>query len=148
MTNDERPMTKLRSCGVLVVRGSPVREVLLMEHPQRLDIPKGHVEPGETDEQCALRELEEETGIAAGDVEIDPRFRFELQYPVYEKRQRAWCEKTLVVFLARLLRDVDVRVSEHTGFRWLPWQPPHALQPQTIDPLLAQLAAHLAARAE
>lgn len=145
MTKNEKPATQIRSCGVLVVRGQPVREVLLMEHPQRLDIPKGHVEPGESDEQCALRELEEETGITASDVEIDPRFRFELQYPVYEKRYGRWCEKTLVVFLARLKHDVEIRISEHTGFRWLTWQPPHILQPETIDPLLAHLAAHLTA---
>ncbi|MCA9267283.1 MAG: NUDIX domain-containing protein [Planctomycetales bacterium] len=132
-----------RSCGVLVVRGQPVRDVLLMVHPTRLDIPKGHVDPGETDLQCALRELHEETGIGADDVAIDPEFRFELCYPVLSKRLGAWCDKTLVVFLGRLLRDVPIVVTEHTGHRWLPWNPPHQIQPQTIDPLLAHLAAHL-----
>ncbi len=40
-------------------------EVLLIHRPHRGDwtFPKGKVEPGETDEACALREVEEETGL-------------------------------------------------------------------------------------
>ncbi|GAB4314847.1 MAG: hypothetical protein Kow0069_16390 [Promethearchaeota archaeon] len=33
-------------------------------------LPKGHVEPGETLEQAALREVAEETGLPASDLEI------------------------------------------------------------------------------
>lgn len=35
------------------------------------DLPKGHVDEGETELQCTLRELYEETGISADDIEID-----------------------------------------------------------------------------
>lgn len=137
-------MCKIRSCGVLIVRGDPIESVLLMEHPKRLDIPKGHVDPGETDLECALRELVEETGIAADDIELNEAFRFETQYPVRPKRfDGRKCEKTLVVFLGRLKRDVPIRVTEHTGYHWLAWDPPHQLQPETIDPLLAHLARHV-----
>jgi len=135
-----------RSCGVLVVRGDPVRDVLLMVHPTRLDIPKGHVDDGETDLQCALRELEEETGITPADIELDPDFRFVTQYPVQRKRTGQWCDKTLVVYLGRLKRDVDIQVSEHEDYRWVRWNPPHKMQQETIDPLLEQLAEHLVAR--
>ncbi len=40
-------------------------EVLLIHRPHRGDwtFPKGKVEPGEKDEACALREVEEETGL-------------------------------------------------------------------------------------
>jgi len=40
-------------------------EVLLVHRPHRLDwtFPKGKVDTGETDEACALREVEEETGL-------------------------------------------------------------------------------------
>lgn len=139
------PKNELKACGVLVVRGEPVRQVLLMIHPKRLDIPKGHVEAGESDEECALRELEEETGIAADDIELDESFRFVTKYSVKTKRTGGqWWDKTLVVFLGRLLRDIDIEVTEHEGFRWIDWDPPHQLQGETIDPLLAQLAEHLA----
>ena len=39
--------------------------------------PKGHVEPGETEEQTALREIKEETGI---DVELNTSFREVVSY--------------------------------------------------------------------
>lgn len=40
-------------------------EVLLIYRGQRRDwsFPKGKLEPGETDKECALREVEEETGL-------------------------------------------------------------------------------------
>ena len=134
------------SCGVLILRGNPIQEFLLMEHADRLDLPKGHVDVGETEMQCALRELWEETGIAAEDIEIDPDFRFEHQYSVWPKKLKGEeCEKTLLIFLGRLLRDVEIAVTEHKGFAWVPWNPPHAIQEQSIDPLLSQLHAHLSA---
>ena len=138
------PEPEIKSCGVLIVRGDPVSEVLLMVHPTRLDIPKGHIEDGETDLQSALRELEEETGIASDDIDLDPDFRFVTNYRVkYKRTGGQWREKTLIVFLGRLRRDVELQITEHQGFRWLPWDPPHQLQPETVDPLLAQLAEHL-----
>src|SRR5262249_15640829 len=41
------------------------REVLLIHRPHRQDwtFPKGKLEPGETHEACALREVEEETAL-------------------------------------------------------------------------------------
>jgi 8-oxo-dGTP pyrophosphatase MutT (NUDIX family) len=138
-----KPLREVRSCGVLVARGNPIQEVLLMEHSTRLDLPKGHVEPGETDEACALRELWEETGITPDDIELDPAFRFVTQYQCRYKRDNELLSKTVVIFLGRLKRDVTICPSEHQGFRWVAWNPPHALQRETIDPLLADLAAHL-----
>jgi 8-oxo-dGTP pyrophosphatase MutT (NUDIX family) len=49
----------------VVVRGSGRREVLLVHRPRYEDwtLPKGKVAEGESDEACALREVEEETGL-------------------------------------------------------------------------------------
>jgi 8-oxo-dGTP pyrophosphatase MutT (NUDIX family) len=61
------PLSKvIRAAGGIVVRGSGSEtEVLLVHRPQYDDwtFPKGKVEPGESDEECAVREVEEETGL-------------------------------------------------------------------------------------
>lgn len=138
-------MPEVKSCGYLIIRGNPIREFLLMRHNDRWDLPKGHVDDDESEMQCALRELDEETGITADDIEIVPKFRFTLQYPVYDKHRGGHCDKTLVVFLARLKRDVNIAATEHVGFEWFPWNPPHTIQTKTIDPLLVAVTEFFAA---
>ena len=56
---------EVRAAGAVVVRGSDPVEVLVIHRPQYDDwtLPKGKVEAGETDEACAVREVEEETGV-------------------------------------------------------------------------------------
>ena len=130
-----------KSCGFLILRGQPIREFLLMRHADRWDLPKGHVDPGESETECALRELQEETGIVASDIEPLDGFRFTLEYPVKNKRTGELTDKTLVVFLARLARDVAIKPTEHPDYQWFPWQPPHRIQAKTIDPLMAAVEA-------
>src|SRR5262245_51829971 len=133
----------LRSCGFLIVRGEPIRAFLLMRHADRWDLPKGHVDPGESEMQCALRELQEETGITADDIEIKDGFRFTNHYQVRGKRDGQIHDKTLVIFLARLKGDVAIQPTEHPAYQWFPWQPPHRVQTWTIDPLLAAVEEFL-----
>jgi 8-oxo-dGTP pyrophosphatase MutT (NUDIX family) len=136
-------MLETRASGVIVFRRDPL-EFLLMEHPTRLDLPKGHVDPGETDEQCAVRELKEETGITRDAIQLDAEFRFTIQYDVQYKKKYAGAtaRKTVVIFLAWLQQPVEIRLTEHQGYRWVPWNPPHRIQPLTIDPLLATVESH------
>ncbi len=58
----------VRAAGGAVLRADSDRrlEVLLVHRPGHRDwtLPKGKVEPGEPDEDCALREVAEETGFA------------------------------------------------------------------------------------
>ncbi len=135
-------MPEAKSCGVLIIRGDPIREFLLMRHKDRWDLPKGHVDPGETEMQCALRELREETDIATADVELVDGFRFESQYPVRAKSGQLY-DKSLILFLGRLKRDVPIVVTEHLGYEWFAWNPPHRIQAWTIDPLLGELERFL-----
>ncbi|PQO26968.1 DNA mismatch repair protein MutT [Blastopirellula marina] len=138
-------MPQTRACGFLIVKGNPIESFLLMKHPKRWDLPKGHVDEGETDMQCALRELEEETGITAEDITVDPNFRYELQYVVNYKKKFGGEDalKTVVYFLARLDRDVELNLTEHGDAQWFDWNPPHTIQEQTIDGLLAAVAEHV-----
>ena len=56
----------VRAAGGVVIRdGDGGPEVALVHRPRYDDwtLPKGKLDPGETDEQCAVREVEEETGL-------------------------------------------------------------------------------------
>lgn len=60
------PGQLVRAAGGVVWRAAdPGREVLLVHRPRYDDwtLPKGKAEPGESDEDCALREVAEETGL-------------------------------------------------------------------------------------
>ena len=131
-------MRQVKSCGVLLFRRTPETAFLVMKHRDRLDLPKGHIEPGETDVECALREFEEETGISKLRVRLEGDFRFETTYQArYKRFGNELVDKTLVVFLGYLDSDALVVATEHGGFEWITWNPPHRIQAETIDPVLA-----------
>ena len=130
-------MEKVKSCGFLIYRTKPQRTILLMKHPKRWDLPKGHVDEGETNFECALRELQEETGIEQRHLRMEEGFRFKDRYIVESKKGKK--KKTLIVYLAELIEDVEIVPTEHEGFEWVNWNPPHSIQEKTIDPLLAEV---------
>ncbi len=131
-------MTPIVSCGFLVFRQEPNYSFLLMRHKDRWDLPKGHVDAGESFQHCALRELSEETGITADEIEIETGFEYRTEYTVKLRRYGdSPRNKTLIIYLATLTRPVEILATEHLGFEWFDWNPPHIIQSQAIDPLLA-----------
>jgi len=135
---------RLKSCGIILFSKNR-KEFLLMKHASRYDLPKGHKETGETDMETALREFQEETLLDTTKIIIDPKFKFEDTYfPNYKRFGGRRVEKTLNIFLAHWNEDTNpkIRVTEHMGFQWVPWNPPHKIQQNTIDPLLNQLEQH------
>lgn len=85
-----------KSCGAIVYRRHHGNlEILLIKHVNsgHWSFPKGHVEAGETEEETALREIKEETGI---DVIIDSTFRETVTY-----FPRKDTQKVVVYFLAK-----------------------------------------------
>ncbi len=89
-------MNKEKSCGAVVFTRDygEVRYVLVEQRSGNYSFPKGHVEAGETEEQTALREIWEETGLHPA---LIPGFRDGETY-VIEKKQNT--VKDVVYFLA------------------------------------------------
>jgi len=130
------------SSGYIIFRLGRPMQFLLMKHASRWDLPKGHLDPGETCQQAALRELLEETGVRPDEVWTDPSFLYEQQYTVQVNKQSRL--KKLSIYLGWLRSDRPLVLTEHESYRWFDWSPPHTIQLQTIDPLLAKVNEYLA----
>jgi bis(5'-nucleosidyl)-tetraphosphatase len=138
---------ELFSSGFLLFRKQNLLQFLLMKHPGRWDLPKGHLDPGETKEQAALRELCEETGLSQSDTWIDPDFQYESQYWVSYKRTGNRNQlKQLTIYLGFLAQDRLIVPTEHLGYAWFDWSPPHQIQLETIDPLLMKICQYFEQR--
>lgn len=93
--------------GAIVFKEGCVLLIRSNKKPHVWLFPKGHIEVGETSEACALREVEEETGIVTyikhkvGDLEfVRDALTYQVQYylcqyvgeiPAKEKRSYFWC---------------------------------------------------------
>ncbi|WAR00338.1 AP4A-like protein [Mya arenaria] len=79
--------------------------------------PKGHVDPGESELDAAVRETEEEAGLTRSQLTLHQDFQSVLNYKVRDK------PKKVVYWLAELRRDcldTEVKLSdEHTDYKWL-----------------------------
>jgi len=141
----KRPGKIVKAAGILLMtpHQNP-SDFLLMRHRERWDLPKGHCETNESFVETALRETEEETGISRSAIDLDPDFHFDSIYPVTYKR---WGDKVFEKQVRYFLGFVDsipsLTLTEHESAEWFPWNPPHQIQTQTIDPLLAAVENHL-----
>jgi tRNA nucleotidyltransferase (CCA-adding enzyme) len=57
------PRDKTKIAGIIVFHDPSKKILILKKHNGKYDLPKGHVEPGETFLEGALRECLEETGL-------------------------------------------------------------------------------------
>lgn len=119
------PVDRQRSAGGVVVRGNPAGgdparpgEVLLITVAGgRWQLPKGRLEAGETAEQAAVREVEEETGVRG-------RVRHELPAIDYwfsrpDRRVHKRVDYFLLDYVAGSTEGYDPQ--EVDGAAWLPW---------------------------
>jgi len=135
--------------GYLIFRRQPRLQFLLMKHPDRWDLPKGHLDAGETRAAAALRELHEETAIEPSRIWTDPQFLFTHRYWVQRRKApNLRALKELTIYLGIMQGDVEIRCTEHADYQWWDWSPPHRIQAQTIDPLLASVAEYLASKSD
>jgi len=104
----------------------PRRDYLVLHYEAgHWDFPKGHVEGEETEEEAAIREIEEETGLVID--KFKPNFKkiTEFWFWAYPKEpggKSKRTKKTVTFFLAET-SDREIKLSwEHTGYAWLPYK--------------------------
>ena len=122
----------VRAAGLIIYRRrqtqpQPQVEYLLLQASygkRHWSPPKGHVDPGESDYQTALRETEEEAGFNQKVLNVVPDFKIELRYNVVRHGgNKAECPKLVTYWLAELLKPMENQVvlsEEHQDFKWLP----------------------------
>ena len=110
---EKRLRRLIDSCGAVVFRETERgTEILMIYHRLGWGFPKGHLQPGETEEACAAREVLEETGVRA---EIDGRFRRET---VSERRGD---RRKVIFFLGRYQAgDARPQPGETRAAAWFP----------------------------
>lgn len=111
-------MEKVFSAGLVLFRiVDGERLYLLLHYPHgHWDFVKGKIEEGESKQEAALRELEEETGLEA---EIMDGFEEQLSYVF--RQEEELIEKTVYFLIAQTASE-DIELShEHIDFSWLPY---------------------------
>jgi 8-oxo-dGTP pyrophosphatase MutT (NUDIX family) len=107
-----------RSAGGLVVRGATIL-LISTQKGRRWQLPKGHIEDGETSEQAAVREVREETGVTGRVVAALP----EVEYWFVEKgklRVHKRVDYFLLEYQSGDAADFDAR--EVSGAGWFSWE--------------------------
>lgn len=103
-----------KSCGVLPYRETEKgREYLIVyeQFSQCWSLPKGRMEPGETETQAALRELWEETGLTARLDDVAPA---RVEYPIF-----AIGRKEVLFFPAQVTGTPKAREGEIERCKWV-----------------------------
>lgn len=112
-------MIQETSSGIVVFLKEKEFKFLVLHYAEgHWDLPKGHIEEGETEEQAALRETKEETGIA---VDIEKGFREEIAY-FFTGRNHENIRKNVVFFLGKATHKLVELSVEHIGFEWLDYE--------------------------
>lgn len=114
-------MIKEHSAGIIVYHVDQFnqRAYLLLHYISgHWDFPKGKLETQETEEEAALRELYEETGLIAT---IMPNFKQSLSY-IFKNRDGKIISKDVSFFVGPTNTQNITLSAEHVGYRWLPFK--------------------------
>jgi 8-oxo-dGTP pyrophosphatase MutT (NUDIX family) len=133
-----------RSAGGLVVRGATIL-LISTQQGRRWQLPKGHIEDGETPEQTAVREVREETGVTGRVVAALP----EVEYWYVEKGTLRVHKRVDFFLLEYESGDAaDFDTSEVAGAGWFGWDEGLAKLSFENERRVAELARTLAGSLE
>ncbi|HYU31485.1 MAG TPA: NUDIX hydrolase [Thermoanaerobaculia bacterium] len=109
-------MEHQRSAGGLIVRSSRILLISTQEG-KRWQLPKGHIEEGETPEEAAIREVREETGVTGRIVAPLPG----VEYWFFDRGSRI--HKQVAYFLLEYVTGdpADFDAREVSGAGWFSW---------------------------
>lgn len=136
-----KPVERQHSSGGLVVRNGHVL-LIATAGGRRWQLPKGHVELGESNQQAAVREVREETGVSGRVVAELPG----IDYFFVEKDGRK-VRKHVDYFLLDYTGgdEADYDPGEVDGARWFPWEEAIARLSHANERRVAERARELAA---
>src|SRR3989338_9144000 len=108
-------MMKEKSSGAIIFReDGRVRKYLVLKYGYgHWDFPRGKIEEGESEEDAAIREIREETGIT--EIKFMDGFKESSEW-VYSKGKEK-VEKTVILFLVETVSDQVKLSSEHSDYK-------------------------------
>lgn len=108
-----------KSCGAVVFKKEKDGiKILLLKHNNggHWGLPKGHVEEGETEQETAIREIFEETGVEV--LSLHDKFRYTMEYSPMEG-----VIKKVIYFVAEAKESIIKRqVEEIEQVMWLDYK--------------------------
>lgn len=116
-----------KSCGIILytIMNHKRYYVLIQSKDKVAGFPKGHIEPGESEKECALRECKEETSIVP---HLKPFFRKEIRYRLSNGN-----EKKVVYFIGYFEHQKPTHNQGFEKFDYLTLPYEEALNTITFD---------------
>lgn len=116
--------------AVVFFEKNGIREYLVLKYPSgHYDFPKGHMEPGESESQTLLREVEEETGLSNVKISSERatiKYYYVAKGNEYRKRKKTGVGQYIfkqVHFYPAEAETKKVIIShEHVGYVWLTYK--------------------------
>lgn len=133
------------AAGFVIYRVHPIYDLqfLLLRHStnRHWSFPKGLIDDNESFIQTALRELEEETGIAFNRLNIHSDFKQEIRYSYYFNKE--YIKKRVIYFLAQVISKIEEisLSSEHDKALWQDYD-------QTRETIVYQNTRRILAKAQ
>jgi len=131
------------SCGAVVFTlcGGERRYVIVRGKKGFFGFPKGHMEAGETEQETALREIKEETGLS---VQLIDGFRTEDEHPLIREGKPETIKK--IIYFAAVFENQETHAqeSEITEIRLMTYEEAmKAFQFESSKRILAEANAFL-----